>query len=86
MKDVMVMLGSSAQDFSAFEIGAIHFLQNMTVDSNPYEPGFTEYDHFIEGWVAAENDQLGTALPPSFLARYQATSLGRQLDCVEVSQ
>lgn len=42
MKDVMVALGSAVNDFSAFEIGAIHYMESQKEDTNPYEPGFAE--------------------------------------------
>ncbi len=71
MKDVMVALGSQAQDFSAFEIGAIHFIESKRLDDNPYEPGFIEYDRFIEGWSAANEGRISESAP-SLQIRYQA--------------
>lgn len=71
MKDVMVALGSNVENFTAFEIGAIHFMESKSVDANPYEPGLTEYDQFIEGWASARDNEIAHR-SPTLPARYQA--------------
>jgi hypothetical protein len=75
MTDVMVKLGASADNFSAFEIGAIHFIKNARIDDNPYEPGFFEYDSFFEGWAAARDGGIAS-VSPSLECRLKA-ALGR---------
>lgn len=76
MKDVMVALGQNVENFSAFEIGAINFMESKELGANPYEPGFTEYDQFNEGWAAAKDGQIA-GQAHSIQCRYQ-TALGSQ--------
>lgn len=70
MTDVMASLGVRAESFTAFEIGIIHFMESQRLGSNPYEPGFLEYDQFTEGWAAAKEGQVDIRLP-SLQSRYQ---------------
>lgn len=64
---------------SPFDLGAVTAMavdrQNQELDDNPYEPGFTEFDRFNEGWFATR-DGVIDELKPSLRKRYEAAKRG----------
>jgi hypothetical protein len=69
------------KSLSAYELGAIEALEFSKKESdwhsNPYEPGFTEYDHFTEGWTAVRDGNIDVTAP-TLKARFEAAKSGRR--------
>lgn len=68
------------KNLSAYELGAIEALYYSTKEndwhSNPFEPGFIEYDHFSEGWIAARDGSIDVT-EPTLKIRFEAAKAGR---------